>query len=438
MESSSLARNPLSLAGAALTTISALAFFVFYISHALGWWISPYAGLLGFVAIPALFLLGLLVIPLGMWREGRRRRRGAPAWQWPTIDLASGRTRQVAVAVFVLSLVNLGVVAVAALGAAHYMETTSFCGQVCHEPMRPEFTAHQDGPHANVTCVACHVSPGAAGTIRAKRNGTRQLYLVLRGTFARPIPTPARGLPVAADTCARCHRPALPMPDITRVTREYADDEANTETVSTMVVYPNRNHWHTRADVRVEYVAADDKRETIPYIKVTAPGGRVTEYFAPGVTVQPGGAVRQMDCLDCHSRPAHTMSASAEQAVDRAIAAGEVTRELPFVRRELVAALTAAYPDDGAAATGISRRLTDFYAGQKKATPVLVAGAVSAGQRLYRVNVFSDMKITWGTYRNQRGHTGDVPGCFRCHDDEHKAADGRPVRQDCELCHKEQ
>lgn len=228
------------------------------------------------------------------------------------------------------------------------------------------------------------------------------------------------------------------MPDITRVTREYADDEANTETASTLVVYPNRNHWHARADVRVDYIAADEKRETIPYMRVTDSGGRVTEYFAPGVTARPSGAVRQMDCLDCHSRPAHTMSASAEETVDRAIAAGDVSRDLPFVRRELVAALTAAYPDDTAATAGIADRLTSFYNGQKKATPALVTGAVNAGQRLYRANVFPDMKITWGTYRNQRGHSEDVPGCFRCHDDEHKASDGRLVRQDCELCHKEQ
>ncbi|MEP6915491.1 MAG: NapC/NirT family cytochrome c, partial [Acidobacteriota bacterium] len=354
MQDPALVRNPLSVAGASLTTVSVLAFIVYYVSHAMGWWISPYGGLLGFVAIPALFLLGLLLIPIGMWRERRRRRGGRTAWQWPAIDLASSRTRQVVMVVFLLTVVNIGLLAVATLGATHYMETTSFCGQVCHEPMRPEFTAHQEGAHANVTCVACHVSPGAAGTIRAKRNGTRQLYLVLRGTFARPIPTPARGLPVAADTCVNCHRPALPVPDITRVTREYADDEASTETATTVLAYPNRNHWHARADVRVEYVAADEKRETIPYVRVTDPGGRTTEYFAKGVTARPAGEVRHMDCLDCHSRPAHTMSASAEEAVDRAIAGGAVSRELPFERRELVAALTAASPDDGAAATGIA------------------------------------------------------------------------------------
>lgn len=174
---------------------------------------------------------------------GRRQGAGAgaggePAWRWPTIDLSSARTRLILFVVLLLTLVNLGIVTLAAMGAAHYMETTSFCGQACHVPMRPEFTAHQEGAHARVTCVACHSSPGAAGTIRAKRNGTRQLYLVLRGTFARPIPTPERGLPVAADTCAHCHRPAFPMADFTRVTREYADDEATTETATTLVVFP--------------------------------------------------------------------------------------------------------------------------------------------------------------------------------------------------------
>ena len=34
----------------------------------------------------------------------------------------------------------------------------------------------------------------------------------------------------------------------------------------------------------------------------------------------------------------------------------------------------------------------------------------------------------------QIGHL-EAPGCFRCHDDNHKAKDGRVIRQDCEMCH---
>ena len=47
------------------------------------------------------------------------------------------------------------------------------------------------------------------------------------------------------------------------------------------------------------------------------------------------------------------------------------------------------------------------------------------------------MKVTWGTYPNHLGHI-DTPGCFRCHDDEHTTKDGSVIRQDCEMCHKEQ
>jgi hypothetical protein len=35
---------------------------------------------------------------------------------------------------------------------------------------------------------------------------------------------------------------------------------------------------------------------------------------------------------------------------------------------------------------------------------------------VYRRNVFSHLKVTWGTYPNNLGHTDD-PGCFRCLDE---------------------
>ena len=35
---------------------------------------------------------------------------------------------------------------------------------------------------------------------------------------------------------------------------------------------------------------------------------------------------------------------------------------------------------------------------------------------------------------NNIGHE-DFLGCFRCHDDNHKSADGRVISQDCETCH---
>jgi nitrate/TMAO reductase-like tetraheme cytochrome c subunit len=432
-----LVRNPWSIAGAWLTTVSAIAFIAYYVADALNLLGSPYSGLGGFVALPALFVFGLLLIPFGIWREGRRRQRGSPAWRWPAIDLGRSTTRRILFAILALTFVNLAIIAVAGLGAKHYMETEEFCGQVCHVPMRPEFTAHKASPHAHVTCVACHVSPGAGGTLKAKMNGTRQLFLVATGDYERPIPVPARGLPVAAHTCERCHSSERMPTDVTWTKREYADDEANTETATTMIVHTGRIHWHARPDVQIEYVASDPKLDTIPYVKLTEPGGRVTEFFAADVTSRPAGAVRRMDCLDCHTRPAHTFSSSAESAVDRAIAAGDIDRRLRFVRREAVAALKTDYPGETAAVEGIRKRLTDFYKDADRALAPDLARSVSTVERLYRVNVFPEMKVTWGTYLSNLGHT-DRAGCFRCHDESHTSKEGRAIRQDCELCHKMQ
>lgn len=427
-------QNPLSIAGAWLTTLGAFAFLTYLSIAAFGLVSNPYAGLVGAVAAPAVFVLGLLLIPLGMWRESRRRRAGREAWTWPAFDLGEKRTRTVLGAVAVLTLVNLTIVAVAGFGAAHYMETDEFCGQVCHVPMTPQFTAHLVPPHVEVGCVECHVAPGAEGTIRAKLNGTRQLALVMTGGFARPIPSPAHGIPVAADTCSTCHTPGFPDRNIVLTKREYADDEANTEYVTTLEMLTSRIHWHARPDVAIEYVATDETRDTIPWMRVTA-NGQTTEFMADGTTAQPAGELRRMDCLDCHSRPAHRFSATASAAVDRAIAAGEVSRDLPFVRREMVSAVSAEYASKDEALQAIARALPTFYQSHPTASQAEVARAVSATQRIYERNVFPDMRVTWGTYTSQLGHA-ERNGCFRCHDEGHLAPTGRAVSMDCEMCHR--
>ena len=53
-----LSHNPTSIAGAALTTISAVLFIVYVVLEAFGLIVSPYAGLLGYLLVPALFVLG--------------------------------------------------------------------------------------------------------------------------------------------------------------------------------------------------------------------------------------------------------------------------------------------------------------------------------------------------------------------------------------------
>ncbi|MBI1873556.1 MAG: hypothetical protein HYS05_06670 [Acidobacteria bacterium] len=98
-----------------------------------------------------------------------------------------------------------------------------------------------------------------------------------------------------------------------------------------------------------------------------------------------------------------------------------------LARRETVAALEASYPNQEAAADAIALQLREFYREQYYQTYIQrrqdVERAVRATQTIYRRNIFPDMNIRWGTYLNDIGHM-DAPGCFRCHDDNHKSKDG--------------
>jgi hypothetical protein len=117
----------------------------------------------------------------------------------------------------------------------------------------------------------------------------------------------------------------------------------------------------------------------------------------------------------------------------------EIPRTLPYARRETVKALKATYATQDAATEGISRALRDFYRSQYADVYMTrrqdVEKAVSGADRAYRRNVFPEMLVQFGTYPNNIGHM-DFPGCFRCHDDNHKSKDGKTIGQDCDSCHK--
>jgi formate-dependent nitrite reductase cytochrome c552 subunit len=144
-----------------------------------------------------------------------------------------------------------------------------------------------------------------------------------------------------------------------------------------------------------------------------------------------------MDCMDCHNRPTHAFELP-ERAVDRALAEGAISADLPFVRKKSVELLRAEYPDRETAALKLSEGVVEFYRRDYpkvyEARRAQVDAAASRVQAIYARNIFPNMKVTWGTYPNNVGHE-DSPGCFRCHDDKHKSADGRVITQDCDACH---
>lgn len=429
------ARNPVSILGMAIATAAAVVFLALFSLEIAGYLTNPYVGLLVFVTVPAVFLAGLVLVPVGAWWTARRRARGLPAAEWPVIDLRNARQRGILAGVFALTLVNLLIVSMGAYGGVHYMESEEFCGQVCHVTMEPQAVAHKAWPHANVACTRCHVGPGAGAYIEGKLAGTRQLFHVLTDRVPTPVPPPQRLIQPADVTCGQCHSPTVRAGEQPRTLRDYTSDEANTEntTMLRLHVGDSTTGIHRHIGIQVEYVATDETRATIPIVRLRTPQGIVREYLAEGASATAAGVTRVMECTDCHNRPAHTFSATPERAIDAALARGSIPRDLPFARRETVAAVAAAYQSREAALAGIAERLTAFYGAVPGVDASLVTRAITGSQEAWSRNVFPQMKVTWGTYPNHLGHV-DTLGCFRCHDDR-KAADGAVIAQDCELCH---
>ena len=83
---------------------------------------------------------------------------------------------------------------------------------------------------------------------------------------------------------------------------------------------------------------------------------------------------------------------------------------------------------------GIERALREGVSQRASASSPALTRMIAGVQDVYARNVFPAMKVGWGTYPNNIGHVA-FPGCFRCHDDNHKAPDGTVIQQDCETCH---
>jgi formate-dependent nitrite reductase cytochrome c552 subunit len=112
---------------------------------------------------------------------------------------------------------------------------------------------------------------------------------------------------------------------------------------------------------------------------------------------------------------------------------------LPYVKKKSVELLKTDYATSTEAAEKLPAALVSFYQqnypdfyANRSADIQQTARAVLA---IYNRNVFPDLKVTWGTYPNNLGHT-DFPGCFRCHDGSHTAGDGKTISQDCNSCHE--
>lgn len=462
-DSVGLVRNPISLFGAILAVLGlgGLAFILGI--DFLQVRPSPYIGAFAFMVLPAVLVVGLLIIPAGMLWEARRRAIAARRGEGPppALQIDFGNPRHLRGVFFfgVSTVIILAILGASAYRGVEFMDSPTFCGKVCHTVMGPQYETYKESPHAQVPCATCHIGPGANWYVQSKLSGTKQVLAVLSNTYPRPIAAPIENLRPARDTCEECHWRERTYGLRLRVFRHYVADEANTLElfplafrVGTGGDEPRGVHWHTSA--RVWYEPAAEDRQSIAWVGVEEGGQIVKEFTNPNVGPDsPQLPRRLMDCVDCHNRAAHDVRSPA-QLIDDGLASGRLDASLPYLKREALQLLKAdeAKPD----AKGLQALWTDewfqqlatFYEQTYPEAAVRKADSIQkAMQELKTISgevIFPAMNTTWRTYPQNNGHPGAEKGdlgCFRCHGALVSVNTGetipgaKPGQEDCGACH---
>jgi hypothetical protein len=437
-------RNWLSLAGAIIAVGSLFAFVFLCAIDTFAREGNPYLGILTYIVSPAFLIAGLVLIVLGWWLRRRQLARHPAGGEARSlaIDLSLPQHRRYLVA---FGSVGVGFLLLTAFGSYQTYQITeseAFCGKTCHTVMQPEFTRYHHGSHARVSCAECHIGSGASWYVKSKISGAYQVYSVLFKKYSTPIPTPIANLRPAQETCERCHWPEKFTGSLDRTYPHFLSNAKNTPYTVRLSLrvgggQPGQGpfggiHWHMNVANKVEYYASDPQRQTIPWIRMTSTAnGEVRVFRTKDFQGEPpAGAIRVMDCMDCHNRPAHAYE-TANEAVEVSVALGQISASLPKIKLVAVDALTKKYAGVDEALEGIAATLRSKYPDVGDIGP-----SIATVQRIYQENFFPVMKADWRSYPSNIGHK-NWPGCFRCHDDKHLTADGHAgVRSsDCTACH---
>ncbi len=446
------AKNWISVSGVMISIVSLfLILFLFIISSLIDAR-ATYLGMITFILLPGLLVLGLILIPIGMFITHKRKRTlQAP---WPKIDLNLPAHRH---AVFMFiggTAVFILLTAVGSYQAFRITESVEFCGQLCHSVMHPEYTAYQQSPHARVACVQCHVGEGADWYVRSKLSGLYQVYSVTFKLYPKPIPTPIHNLRPARETCERCHWPQKFFARELQTKYHYLSDEKNTRWRIQLIMKIGAEHsalglqkgihWHINPDIRVEYIAADEKRLEIPWVRMTNLKTGKVEIFQDSENPLSENdlqkaEIRTMDCMDCHNRPSHQYKPPA-YFINEAMAAEVIPPSLPEIKAQAMELCDEAkdLPTMESALAYIDSSLWKFYKENypeiADQNPTLIKKASAGIRKYFSQNIFPDMKVKWSAYPSHIGHM-EFNGCFRCHNDSHKSKQGNVISKDCNLCH---
>jgi hypothetical protein len=255
----------------------------------------------------------------------------------------------------------------------------------------------------------------------------------------------------ATETCEQCHWPEKYHGDQLKEFNHFSYDEQNTARQIRMLIHTGGGspdsgvnsgiHWHMNIANDISYIASDERRQSIPWVRLRDPSGNVTEYKAQDAELGPEDidkAIKhRMDCMDCHNRSAHGFLAP-DRAIDEALAAGKMDASLPYLKQKAVEAVASSYASVDDARSSIAASLENYYRSNYpdvySARHDAIKSAIREVQNIFEKNVFPAMKVDWQTYSDNIGHYYSS-GCFRCHDGQHVSAEGKVIRRDCKICH---
>ncbi|MCP5062976.1 MAG: cytochrome C [Ignavibacteriae bacterium] len=444
-------QNWVSLVGATIALISfSMIVFLFVVATYLNQSTS-YLGLIIYILLPSVLIIGLILIPIGMILKRRRNKKNLVSITvgWPKIDLNDLKHRNAFFIFAIGTSIFLFASAIGSYQVFHFTESTTFCGEICHSVMEPEFVAYQNSPHAKVACVQCHVGTGADWYVRSKLSGLYQVYAVLTDDFSRPISTPIENLRPARETCEKCHWPQKFYSHKLVNERYYLPDENNSEWNINLIMKIGAEHgslgleegihWHINPNTKVEYISTDNKAEVIPWVKYTnKETGEVSVYVSEENPIDKlkldSLDVHEMDCMDCHNRPSHNYY-SPSKFIDDALTSGKIPKDLPEIKMISTDICSEEFSSLDSAINTIDYTIREFYnENYPDLDSNLIITAIDGITKEYQKNIFPEMKVRWDVYSDNIGHL-EFNGCFRCHDDNHVSESGKTISKDCNLCH---
>jgi len=345
---------------------------------------------------------------------------------------------------FFAGFIILGVIAIQVW---EYSNSVGFCTNMCHDVHPEEPAAYNDSYHARVKCTECHM--GRTGTIQGiilKAGHFRHLPAVLFKNWERPLLS--QTMRPANESCEKCHYPPAFYGDTVREIKRYALNEKNTEQRDYLLLKTGGGqrekglgygiHWHVMNPV--EYIATDEEKQDIRWIRTTLPDGRTVEYndVTDPLTAEEIATLpkKTMDCVDCHNRAGHPFP-SPEKLVDEAISQGRLSKELPYVKEEMVRLLRADYASKEAAMQAVDKVEEQYKAKYPQVVgkyDAEVKQAAALAKELLDRLIFEEPGVTWRSFADDIGHK-DFAGCFRCHDGKHLSADSESIRLHCNICH---